>query len=129
MTINFKNVVVDDLRYFVDTPPCMHEAVIYLRNQQEYTVHLMEVAEAIEIENLWLDFDLGGACETPMPLIGYLEMCSRNNPDAIKVENVFVVTSNPVGKRILYDAAMTFTQKLVHVINAVDYGLINPKDW
>jgi len=83
-------LVVDDLR-ILNLPG----RVIYARDPQ---VALAYLSSKKKWEELWLDHDMGyadGHVLDIWPVIEYLE--ERIQYDPIKIREVYVITSNPVG--------------------------------
>lgn len=134
--MSWNNVVIDDLREFKDTPPAMQGQVLYLKEMVEafhwVRKNLTKDWEAKVIKNLWLDFDLGNNCTSKLIC---LELASANTiaedagePWTVTVENLWIFTANPIGRKEIIALAPYFA-KSFHVINPIDFGLINEVDW
>lgn len=134
--MSWNNVVIDDLREFKDTPPAMQGQVLYLKDFLEAFMwirkNLTNNYELKTVRNLWLDFDLGEGKDSK-DLCMELACCNMLAIDAgelptVTVENLWIVTANPIGKDQILALAPYFAKNF-HVINPIDFGLINEVDW
>ncbi len=146
----YRNIVIDDLREFVNTPINMRDEVVYLKSHRQAMRWLYDNDPiALAIDNLWVDFDLGldivARPTTTQPFVNGLSDMAfeahRINPasrlaslfpdravEDVLVKNTFIVTANLSMKQRLADDAFAFSER-VTIIDPVSVGLINEQEW
>jgi len=117
----YEHLVFDDLREF--DPPI--DGVTYCRNTQEAQDALMNGYN--HICNLWLDFDLG-MDDTTLSIVNDLASMSIHDAGKCTVDNVFIVTANPVGRDRIFGLCEMFADS-VKVVNPLDHNLVNKTKW
>lgn len=106
-------LLIDDLRRFRETHKDAQVAIA--RNSK---TGLEMLANDVEWDEIWLDHDLGdktGEIDSIMPVIDYMsERSVYENP--VKVNTVFVHTSNPAGAKSMMSALDRYGYRAVRVI-------------
>lgn len=126
--LTIHTAVVDDLRVFEDCP--FPDSVHYFRSLAAARA-LLDVKK-VQIQHLWLDFDLGNGEDSKPFLLGLIGACLPDGPPELQwtVENLYIITKNPIGRKALMDLANTHLKNTnIYCVQPEDYGLLSKEQW
>jgi len=117
-------LVVDDLRSFEGSDSYYGEGaqIAYLRNLEDLQTLIMDYHN-VHVEDLWLDYDLGGQL-TGEHILAELINLQVHDEGAFTVTNIFIITQNPIGRDRLIEAAVHLSDS-VRIVDPVASGLIS----
>lgn len=114
------SLLIDDLRNFKDD-----RVVLIARNSVDALTILKHDVQRQQFVDIWLDHDLGVVGEkidTVMPVVDFL--CEQAfNGEPVKVDTIYVHTSNPVGAKTMMASLQRYGYNAVRV-NASDFFIV-----